>query len=278
MSRRSGQLNEGGLVAPGFVLLGLLIAWEAAVRVFSVRTYILPPPSGIIERLIADWPLLASNLHATLVVIGLGFLLAILISLILGILIAHSNTFRRGVYPLVIASQTIPVIAVAPVLVIWFGYNIVPRVLITALIAFFPLTVNVVTGFRSVDRETIDFVRSLGASRLQVFLKVSIPTAMPFIFAGLKVSATLAVIGATVSEWMGADRGLGNLIFVDTSQLHTVRVFASIALLSACGITLFCLIVLIERLSLPWHYSDQAIGIRLRVMPGRARRPRSTDS
>ncbi len=258
---------------PVLIVAGTLAGWEALVRVFDVKPYLLPAPTRIAGRIVSDWPILYDNFLVTLEEIALGFMLAVVVSMILGTLIAHWGAFRRGVYPLVIASQTVPIIAIAPVLVIWFGYNIVPRVLVTALIAFFPLVVNVVTGFRAVEREFADFFRSLEATPVQMFLKLSLPSAMPYIFAGLKISITLAVIGATVSEWIGAEKGLGSLIFRDTSQLDTVRVFAAIVMLSVCGIGLFCLVALIERVALPWRYSDQAIGFWTRLVPQRLLQP-----
>ena len=258
---------------PVLIVAGTLAGWEALVRVFDVKPYLLPAPTRIAGRIVSDWPIIYDNFLVTLEEIALGFMLAVVVSMILGTLIAHWGAFRRGVYPLVIASQTVPIIAIAPVLVIWFGYSIVPRVLVTALIAFFPLVVNVVTGFRAVEREFADFFRSLEATPVQMFFKLSLPSAMPYIFAGLKISITLAVIGATVSEWIGAEKGLGSLIFRDTSQLDTVRVFAAIVMLSVCGIGLFSLVALIERVALPWRYSDQAIGFWSRLVPQRLLQP-----
>ena len=246
------------ILAPALVLLAVAAIWEGAVRVFDIKPYILPAPSAIVHRLVTDWEILIPNLLVTVSEMLLGFALASVVALSLGILIASSRMFRRSVFPLVIASQTVPVIAIAPVLVIWFGYDIVPRVLVTALIAFFPLTVNTVTGFRAVDPELVRFFRSLNASRLQIFRKLTLPSALPYIFAGLKVAATLSVIGATVGEWVGADRGLGQQIVTDTAQLQTTRVFSAILLLSLSGIVLFLGVACVEWVSLPWRHATQA--------------------
>ena len=245
LRQTSANLLGSGVLAPTLILLGVVAAWEGYTRLREIKAYLLPSPSLILHRLLADWPILFSNLQITLIEMLLGFGLAFGVAMTTGILLAHSAVFRRGVYPLVVASQTVPVIAIAPVLIIWFGYNIVPRVLVTALIAFFPLTVNTVTGFLVVDLELVNFFRSLNATRTQIFFKLSLPTALPFMFAGLKVSATLSVIGATVGEWIGTDRGLGHLIVLDTAQLDTPRVFASIVLLSLSGIALFLAISLL---------------------------------
>lgn len=246
------------ILAPLLVLVAVTAVWEGGVRVFDIKPYILPAPSAIVHRLLTDWGILIPNLAVTVSEILLGFALASVVAISLGILLASSGVFRRSVFPLVIASQTVPVIAIAPVLVIWFGYDIIPRVLVTALIAFFPLTVNTVTGFRAVDPELVRFFRSLNASRLQIFRKLTLPSALPYIFAGLKVAATLSVIGATVGEWVGADRGLGQQIVTDTAQLQTTRVFSAILLLSLSGIALFLSVACVEWISLPWRHSTQA--------------------
>ena len=257
--RRLGVVRLGeGVLAPALILLGVVVAWEGFTRLRDIKAYLLPSPSRVAQRVITDWPILFQNFQVTLTEMLLGFGLAFVVAMTLGIMIAHSAAVRRALYPLVVASQTVPVIAIAPVLIIWFGYNIVPRVLVTALLAFFPLTVNTVTGFQAVETELVNFFRSLNATRAQIFVKLSLPAALPFIFAGLKVSATHCVIGATVGEWIGTDRGLGHLIVLDTAQLDTARVFASIVLLSLSGIALFLLISALERIALPWRHSDRA--------------------
>jgi ABC-type nitrate/sulfonate/bicarbonate transport system permease component len=246
------------ILAPALVVAALIAIWQLAVFVFDVKPYVLPAPSAVARTTVTNWHLLFPNLRVTVKEMLLGFGLAAVVGISLGTLIAISTVFRRGVFPLVIASQTVPVIAIAPVLVIWFGYNILPRVLMTALISFFPLTVNTVSGFRGVDPEMIRLFRSLNASRLQIFRKLVFPSGLPYIFSGLKVAATLSVIGATVSEWVGADRGLGYQIVTDTSQLETTRVFSSIFLLSLSGIALYALIAGVEWRSLPWRHSVRA--------------------
>jgi ABC-type nitrate/sulfonate/bicarbonate transport system permease component len=246
------------VLAPAIVVVGVIGVWQLVVRELDVKPYVLPAPSSIARATFTNWDILFPNLRVTVKEMLLGFGLATAVGVLLGTLIAMSTVFRRGVFPLVIASQTVPVIAIAPVLVIWFGYDILPRVLVTALIAFFPLTVNTVTGFRAVDPELIRLFRSLNASRLQIFRKLTFPSGLPYIFAGLKVAATLSVIGATVGEWVGADKGLGYQIVTDTAQLETTRVFASIFLLSLSGIALYVIVAGIEWLGLPWRHSARA--------------------
>jgi ABC-type nitrate/sulfonate/bicarbonate transport system permease component len=187
----------------------------------------------------------------------------------LSVTIVYSNPFRRGVLPLIVASQTIPVIAIAPVLVIWFGYNDIPRIIITALVAFFPLTVAIVTGLQTLEREFVDFFRAMNANEFQTFLKLRLPAALPNIFAGLKVATTLAVVGATISEWVGASAGLGYLMSQDTAQLNTTRVFASLVVLGLCGMGFFGTVGLIERLCMPWIHGRLGLGALTRRMKPR---------
>jgi ABC-type nitrate/sulfonate/bicarbonate transport system permease component len=256
------------VLAPALVVAALIGIWELVVSEFDVKPYVLPAPSAIARSTVDNWHILFPNLRVTMKEMLLGFSLAAAVGIALGTLIAASPIFRRSVFPLVIASQTVPVIAIAPVLVIWFGYDILPRVLVTALIAFFPLTVNTVAGLRSVDPELIRLFRSLEASRTQIFRKLTFPSGLPYIFAGLKVAATLSVIGATVGEWVGADKGLGYQIVTDTAQLETTRVFASIFLLSLSGIALYLLVTAVEWVSLPWRHSVRAKRrLRLNLSP-----------
>lgn len=251
----SGQSLGRGLVRIGVPasLLAIIIAlWQLAVMHFNTPEFELPAPSRIMQVMISDWPILWPQWIVTIREMLIGLALAFVVAMVLGYVIAHSKILRLALYPPIIASQTLPVIAIAPILVIWFGYDITPKVVITALIAFFPLAINTIHGYDSISAEYRRFFQSLGASRWQVFRKLSLPTAAPSIFAGLKVSATLAVIGATVGEWVGSDQGLGHLIVQDTGQLYTARVFASIALLAFSGIVLFVVVSIVERIVLRW--------------------------
>jgi ABC-type nitrate/sulfonate/bicarbonate transport system permease component len=241
------------VLAPASLLLVFFLGWEAAVRVWDMSVYVLPPPSAVLESLWVDRALLAPEMWVTLQEILLGFALAFCTAMTLGFVLSHSVVLNRTLYPLLVASQTIPVLAVAPVLLIWFGYGMLPKIIVTALIAFFPLTVNTVTGFGSVDPEMKTLFRAYRAGRWQTFRKLTLPWAAPYILAGVKISITLSVIGATVGEWIGADAGLGFVIVQSGSQLSTPRLFAALTLLSLMGVVLFVLAVLLERLLIPWR-------------------------
>ncbi len=266
MKRSTSRTRD--ILAPLVLVALVLIGWEAAVHLFQIQAYVLPPPTRIAQVLVSDGQrIIFPQLGITLFEILSGYALAIVVAFVLSVLIVYSNAFRRGVLPLIVASQTIPVIAIAPVLVIWFGYNSIPRIMITAIVAFFPLTVAVVTGLQAVDPLQLSFFKTLKATPIQTFFKLRFPIALPNIFAGLKVAATLAVVGATISEWVGASRGLGYLIAQDTQQLNTARVFASLVVLGLCGMALFGLVALVQRFSMPWAYARPHIRRQKQAIP-----------
>ena len=260
MTVTSIDVSKGGwsrvksVAAPLLLAAAILVAWEVAVRLLAIPRYVLPAPSEIAAKIFIDRKIIFSQLGVTLFEILSGYLLSCVVGFCLSVLIVYSTAFRRGVLPLVVASQTIPVIAIAPILVIWFGYNLIPRIIITALVAFFPLTISFVTGLQTIEPAFIDFFRSLKANEIQIFTKLRFPAALPNIFGGLKVASTLAVIGATIGEWVGASAGLGYLMAQDTMQLNTTRVFAALFVLGAFGMAFFAAVGLIERLSMPWVY------------------------
>lgn len=231
------------------ILFGL---WEGGVRLFHVPSYILPPPSRIVNVFCTHFPLLVWHADATLIEVVLGMFLGVLGGFMLAVLIFYSRTLERALYPLIIASQMIPVFAIAPLLVIWFGYGLWPKVTVAGLIVFFPIVVNTVDGLRSVNDETIDVLRSLNATRLQIFMRVRLPGCLPSLFSGLKVGVTLSVVGATIGEWVGAKRGLGYLMIQSNALLRIDLVFAAILMLSLLGLLLFGLVRIMERRFLRW--------------------------
>ncbi len=254
-ARPSNPWSRARVVAAPLMLAAvILVAWEVLVRVLAVPAYVLPAPSQIAAEIYFDRKIIFSQLGVTLFEIMSGYVLSCVVGFCLSVLIVYSAAFRRGVLPLVVASQTIPVIAIAPLLVIWFGYNSIPRIIITALVAFFPLTISFVTGLQAIEPAFINFFRSLKANEFQIFTKLRFPAALPNVFGGLKVATTLAVIGATIGEWVGASAGLGYLMAQDTAQLNTTRVFASLVVLGAFGMAFFAVVGLIERWSMPWVY------------------------
>ncbi len=239
------------------IILGLLAVWEGYVLIFDVQKWLLPSPTVIAVTMVEDAALLSRHTWITLVEILIGFGLALVSGVVLASVIALSRTLERAIYPFVIASQTIPIIVVAPLLLIWIGYGLAPKVIVVGLIAFFPIVVNMVDGLKSVDPDMVRLMRTLGASRRQIFMKLQFPSSLPFLFSGTKVAMAVSVIGAVIGEWVGSSVGLGYLMIRSKPQFLTERVFAAIVVLSAIGILLFLLVGLVERLVIPWWHTER---------------------
>jgi ABC-type nitrate/sulfonate/bicarbonate transport system permease component len=246
-------------VLPALFLLTLVGLWQLAASsglladLFGLEDFLVPSPAEIGEALWENRSLLAENAWVTLREILLGFACALVAGVAFAIAMHFSGFVLRSTYPLVVASQTIPIVAIAPILVIWFGFGIVPKVLVVALVCFFPITVATLNGLSSVDSEASKLMRTLYASRWQVFRRLSAPTALPYLFTGVKISIVFAPIGALFGEWVGASSGLGHQILQDNAQLETARLFAAVAILSAIGLILFGLVALIERRVVTWR-------------------------
>ena len=242
---------------PVAILAALLVAWELWVQIADVPKWQLPAPSAIAKELGSSRDLLWDHTLVTLQEIVIGFLVALVAGLVLAGAIAYSRVMERSVYPIVIASQTVPIIAIAPLLLIWVGYGLTPKIIIVALICFYPIAVNTVDGLKATDPDMVNRVRTLGASRWQVFTKLQIPTALPFMFSGIKIGVSVSVIAAVIGEWVGASEGLGYLITYSQPLFLTARVFAAIFVLSVMGISLFVLAVVAERMMMPWHFNEK---------------------
>jgi NitT/TauT family transport system permease protein len=250
------------LLALGLViLLAVAGVWELAVRLLHISPFLLPPPSAIAEELIVRTPIYLQQGWVTLGTSVLGFLVASIAGAILGSLIVYSWVMRGIFYPLILVLQVVPKVALAPLLVVWTGYGLQSRMLVVALIAFFPVVISTVTGLSSVERDLLDLVRMLGGNRLQEFIKIAFPHAMPFIFSGLKVAVTLAVIGEIVAEFVSGNTGLGYLILVANSDLNVAMSFAAIVLLSVMGFALFAAVELLEKIVIPWNAGQEEPGI-----------------
>jgi NitT/TauT family transport system permease protein len=238
-------------------VIATLVVWEVVVVGFRVPEYLLPPPTGILAALGEEWRYLALHTGVTVFEILWGFVLSILVGIPLAVAVVASPLLERSIYPLLVASQSIPKIAIAPLLIFWAGLGIFPKVLVAFLIAFFPIVIDTVAGLRSVEPEMLHLARSMGAAEARVFLKIRLPHALPNIFAGLKVAVTLAVVGAIVGEFIQADRGLGYALLQANAMLNTKLSFATILILAAVGTALFIAVDRVERLLLPWHASQR---------------------
>jgi putative hydroxymethylpyrimidine transport system permease protein len=237
---------------PALIILAGLGLWELIVRLAHVPGYLVPAPSAIAADLAADWPVLEPALLVTVQEVLLGFVIAAVAGVGLAVALHLSPVARRAVYPLLIGSQTVPIIVLAPILVILLGYGIAPKLVIVALICFFPIVVNGIDGLRSVDAELILMMRTLDASRWAILRRVEFPAALPSIFSGLRIAATFAAIGAVFGEWSGSSQGLGYVMLAATPNLLTARIFAAIVLLTAVALVLFGVVSLLERIFVPW--------------------------
>lgn len=251
--RRRGSGGWKSWVYPTIFIVVLIAIWEWVARAGMVPPYVLPAPSAVLERLLSDWAILWPHTWTTIKEIAAGFAIGAVFGVLLALPIAYSSTFRNTVYPLIIASQAVPKIAIAPLLVLWLGFGLWPKIVITALMVFFPVVVTAAEGFASVDRNLLELLRSVHASRWQVFSRVSFPHALPRIFAGLKIGITLAVVGAIVGEWVGADSGLGYLLIYANTFLDSTLLFSALVLLIILGVVLFAVVGVIERAVMPWQ-------------------------
>ncbi len=239
------------------ILLGLVGLWQLVVTLNDIPHWKLPAPSAIGEELWSSRVLLLGHTWVTLKEVLLGFTMALVIGVVLAGLISLSRTLERVIYPSVIASQTIPIIVIAPLLLIWLGYGMQHKVIVVALISFFPIVVNTVDGLKSADPDVINLLRTLGANRWQVFTKVQVPNSLPYMFSGIKIAITVSVIGAVIGEWVGSSEGLGYLAIRSKSQFLSERVYATVVILSVMGIGLFLITGLLERLLLPWYHNQR---------------------
>lgn len=239
-------------IVPALMVVGLLSVWEAAVRVSGVPPYILPAPTQIASTFVRHFPLLVHHASTTAIELVLGLLVAGIAGLGLAVAMAASRSLERALAPFLIASQMLPVFAIAPLLVVWLGYGLLPKVVVAAIIGFFPVAVSARDGLRSASAETRELLASMGANRVQLFTKLLFPASLPSLFSGLKVSATLCVVGATIGEWVGARRGLGFLMLEANARLRVDLVFAAIVLLSLVALSLFVALRIIERRVVHW--------------------------
>jgi NitT/TauT family transport system permease protein len=242
---------------PFLLILILLLLWQLVIVVFKIPPYLIPTPVAVVKQLVAEWPkLLSESLVTTYATLG-GFGLSILFGIPMALLIAYSRTTESFVYPLLVFSQSVPKVAIAPLFVVWFGFGIIPKVIAAFLLGFFPVVVSTVAGFKSVERDMIDLARSMKASRLQIFMRISLPHALPSIFAGLKVSVTLAVVGAVVGEFVGSNSGIGYVLQIANGNFDLPLMFAALTVLSFIGVLLFSAVDLVERFMIPWHASQR---------------------
>ena len=255
---RSVVANLGAALSPFGGLIFILALWQFLTTVFAIPDYLLPSPISVFHRLTREWLTLADHASITLIEVLAGFLASIVIGIPIAFCLVLSRPLERMVMPMIVASQAIPKVAIAPILVIWLGFGLIPKVAVSFLIAFFPVVVSTVAGLKSVETDMIDLVRSMGASTLKIMMRVRLPAALPQIFAGLKVAICMSVVGAIVGEFVGADKGLGYVLLTATGTLDGTLVWAALVILIILGVALYQIIARIERASIRWHVSIRA--------------------
>lgn len=242
-------------VYPIGTVFGSIILWHFGVIVFDIPEYLIPLPLTVAEYIFQKWNFLLKHSWVTTYETFAGFFLSILVGVPLAILLVWSKILERSIMPILVVSQTFPKVAIAPLLIIWFGLGLLPKVLVSFLIAFFPVVISGVTGMRSVETEMMELIQSMRANRLQIFWKIRLPNALPHLFSGFKVAITFAIVGAVIGEWVGASKGLGYMLLWANANLDTPLLFSVLACLTVIGVIFYYSVVMIERWVIPWHVS-----------------------
>lgn len=243
---------------PWLVALGVLMLWEVVCRAFKIPQFVLPPPSAAAASMLKWRSPLMMNAGQTLMTTLAGFSIAFVVGLLLGVALGSSTMVYHGLYPLIIAFESVPKVAIVPILVLWFGIGTVPAVLTSFLIAFFPIAVNVSTGIATVEPELRDVLRALGAKPFDIVKKIGIPRAMPYFFASLKIAITFAFVGSVVSETVGANKGIGHLIMLASSRFDVPLVFSGLVVTAAMGVSMYVLARLVENRVTGWATRGQS--------------------
>ena len=253
MYKKNIKIDLKKFFVPLLVFFGVLVISELAISITNYPEYLLPRPSVILGELIANFNTLLYHTGITLFEAIVGFTIANILAFLIAVIFAYSKTAETGLHPFIIALQTTPIIAMAPLLVLWFGTDIGSKIVAAALVSFFPTIVNGTKGLKSIDRESLDLFRSLSATRWQIFTKLRLPNALPFLFPALKTSSALSVIGAIVGEFVGANKGIGYVILASTYHLETVQMFTGIIMSAAAGMFFFGIVSVIEKKVVFWQ-------------------------
>lgn len=256
MERRTPAFLSKKVVAPVCAVFALLAVWQGACSLGLVPNFMLPSPVQVVSALVADFPLLLSHMWTTLSEAALGLVIGVAVGFVFAVLMDKFETFYLAFDPLLTVSQTVPTVAIAPLLVLWFGYGLMPKVLLVVLTTFFPVTVALASGFRSVDPDQVDLLRTMNATEWQIFRYAKLPAAMEQFFSGLRISATYAIVGAVISEWLGGFTGLGVYMTRVRKSFAYDRMFAVIIITSALSLALMKGVDVLERICMPWKKTE----------------------
>jgi ABC-type nitrate/sulfonate/bicarbonate transport system permease component len=238
---------------PLLVIILLFVIWELSSIFFEIPSWLLPAPSEIWQETIAGWPNYRHHIGSTIQLTVTGFSIGCMVGLLVAIALHLMPGVRDAFYPLMILSQNIPIIVLAPLLVIWFGFGMMPKIIVITLVCFFPIAVSAVDGFRQTSQELVHYMKMAGASKQQIFFKLELPHALPSLFSGLKISATYSVMGAVISEWLGAKQGIGVYMTLASSSFRTDRVFVAILMIMILCMLFFSIIISLEKLFIKWR-------------------------
>lgn len=247
------------MLIPISFFIGILIAWEILVLLLGTPEYLLPMPTSIISEILSNFNSLIMHTGMTMLEAIIGYIIANILGFIVAVVFAHSRTVEKGLYPYAIALKTTPIIALAPLLVLWFGTGIASKIVAAAVICFFPILVNTIKGLRAVDEDALTLFKSVFANKWQIFTKLRLPNSLPYVFSALKISTGLAVVGAVVGEFVGANKGIGYLILTSSYHLETVTMFAAIIMSALGGVLFFGLIAYVEKKVVFWQKSEESI-------------------
>ena len=254
--RRISSLTNA--VMPFSLIIFLLIIWELAATFFRESMTYLPPPSKVVAALIEKRDLLLFHAKYTLLEAAVGFLLAFLVSVVLALLIDRSRLLKRAVYPLLIISQTVPIVSIAPLFILLFGFGLLPKIIIVALVCFFPIIISMVEGLEAADKDMVDMLRVMGASNSQIFRLVRFPAALVSVFSGLKIAAAYSVTGAVIGEWVGSRYGLGLFMIMVQRSFRSDQLLAAIVVITVASLLLFAAIDVLQRILMPWLYTKES--------------------
>lgn len=246
------------LLLPAFaILVGAALIWQFYVESSGIRPQVLPSPARVLREAWEFRGIIWDNTIPTLKETAIGFCISVAVATLFAVVMDFSGAARRALYPLLVTSQTLPIIAIAPLLIIWFGFGLTPKIVVVALVTFFPVTVALVDGFNSTEREAMNLLRSMGANRLRIFWYVRLPSALPYFFSGLRIAITYSVVGAIFAEYVGAKNGLGIFMALQKNSFRTDLVLAAVFVTAFITVLLFLSTYVVERLAIPWYAASR---------------------
>ena len=245
--------NIGSKLAPIIFVVLLLIIWQVVVTAGGIEKYIMPAPTDVIKVLVTEFKTMIPHILATLYEGMVGFLIAIVLSIILAIIMDRFSLIKKALYPVLVISQTIPTVALAPLFIIWFGFGALPKIIVVVIVCFFPIVISIVDGLEGVDKDLINHFKLMGASKLKVFLHLKLPYGMINFFSGMRIAATYSIMGAVIGEWLGGDKGLGVYMTRARSAYALDKMFAAIVIIVVISMAIFLLVSLMEKVFTPWN-------------------------